>query len=310
MVYPVTANTAEIVDGLNIALAGPGGLGQGFDSFNSPGIDSTGTTQFDLTGNTRRPYTLQNLGSPHVPIVKLYVAPIALSTSEMLDERTWKYTFATPLVGQEPFVPGQPVEVSGVADSYYDGVYSPIGVVECTLTYVIVRSDASYPVVAASTGGTVKLTSMDYVTSTDCLARATVLADEQSVIITSQLNIQLFADPSYVGSYYYKVSINRYRAIPNNDPTNPDFVFVFDNKPINGRSRPPATLAYKEYLIPTTVTSHTHEQETIFTSIIDQPGVGYYQYILEVEFSDNSGGNIVTNAILTQRSFSAQVFKK
>jgi hypothetical protein len=300
MVYPVTSNTSEIVDGLNQALAGPSGLGQGFDSFNSNGL-----SQFDLTGNFRQPYTLLNFGSPHVPIVSLYVAPISLSTAEMLDERTWKFTFTTPLVGQEPFVSGQPITVSGVADPYYNGTYAPIGVVECTLTYVIARTSDSYPIVASSTGGTVELTSMDYLTSTDCLARATVIGNQQSVIISSQLNAELFADPAYVGSYYYKVSINRYVAIPNNDPTNPDFVFVIDNEP----GRPPSTLAYKEYLIPTTIVSHTHEQETIFTSIIDAPGVGYYQYILEVEFSDNSGGNIVTNAILTQRSFSAQVFK-
>lgn len=303
MVYPVTANTAELVDGLNQALAGPSGLGQGFAYFNSPGIDSTGVTQFDLTGNFRAPFTQQNFGSPGVPLVNLYVAPIALSTSEMIDERTWKYTFATPLVGNEPFVPGQPITVSGVADPYYDGTFAPIGVIECTLTYVIARTSDSYPIVANSTGGTVELTSMDYLTSTDCLARATVLGNQQSVIISSQLNAKLFIAATGAGSYYYKVSINRYVAIPNNDPTNPDFIFVLDNEV----GRPSATLAYKEYLISATTIST--DVETIFTSIIDEPGQGYYQYILEVEFTDNSGGNIVTNAILTQRSFSAQVFK-
>jgi hypothetical protein len=299
MVYPVTANTTELVDGLNQALSGPSGLGQGFSSFNSNGLD-----QFDLTGNFRQPYAVQNFGSPGVPLVNISVAPIALGTSEMLDERTWKYTFATPLVGNEPFIPGQPITVSGVTDPYYDGTFAPIGVIECTLTYVIARTNSSYPVVANSSGGTVELTSMDFLTSTDCLARATVLGNQQSVIISSQLNAKLFTDPAYVGSYYYKVSINRYVAVPNNDPTNPDFVFVIDNEP----GRPNATLAYKEYLISTALLADT-DVETIFTSIIDEPGIGYYQYILEVEFSDNSGGNIVTNALLTQRSFSAQVFK-
>jgi len=299
MVYPVTSSTSDIVDGLNQALSGPSGLGQGFSSFNSNGL-----TQFDLTGNFRAPYAIQNFGSPHVPVVAIYVAPIALSTSEMLDERTWKFTFATPVVGNEPFVPGQPITVSGVADPYYDGTYSPIGVIECTLTYVIARTNGSYPIVADSTGGTVELTSMDFLTSTDCLARATVFGNQQSVIISSQLNAELFTDPAYVGSYYYKVSINRYKAVSNNDETNPDFVFVLDND----TGRPPSTLAYKEYLISTASIANT-EVETIFTSIIDEPGIGYYQYILEVEFSDNSGGNIVTNMILTQRSFSAQVFK-
>lgn len=299
MVYPVTANTSDIVDGLNIALSGPSGLGQGFAGFNSNGLD-----QFDLTGNFRRPYALQNFGSPGVPNINIYVAPIALSTSEMIDERTWKYTFATPVVGAEPFIPGQPITVSGVADSYYDNLaFTPIGVIECTNTYVIARTNGSYPVVAPSTGGTVELTSMDFLTSTDCLARATVLGNQQSVIISSQLNAKIFTDPAYVGSYYYKVSINRYTAVSNDDATNPDFLFVLDNAP----GRPPSTLAYKEYLISSVLSSN--DVETIFTSIIDEPGIGYYQYILEVEFSDNSGGNIVTNVLLTQRSFSAQVFK-
>ena len=92
-------------------------------------------------------------------------------------------------------------------------------------------------------------------------------------------------------------------AVPNNDATNPDFVFILDDEP----GRPPSTLAYKEYLISSVLSSN--DVETIFTTIIDEPGVGYYQYILEVEFNDNSGGNIVTNMLLTQRSFSAQVFK-
>ena len=302
MVYPVTSTTSDIVDGLNQALSGPSGLGQGFAGFNSNGL-----SQFDLTGNFRQPYAVQNFGSPGVPLVNLYVAPIALGVSEMLDERTWKFTFTTPVVGADPFIPGQPITVSGVTDPYYDGTYAPIGVIECTNAYVIVRTDGSYPVVANSSGGTVELTSMDYLTSTDCLARADVFGNQQSVIISSQLNAKLFIAATGVGSYYYKVSINRYRAISNNDSTNPDFYFILDNEPINGIDRPPSTLAYKEYLISATTIST--DVETIFTSIIDTPGVGYYQYILEVEFSDNSGGNIVTNMLLTQRSFSAQVFK-
>lgn len=299
--FPVDINDSEgIIDAINNLLSGPAGLGQGFDSFNSNGLD-----QYDLTSNFRRPYSQLNTGDPHVPLVNIYVAPIALGTSSMLDERTWKFIFATPTVGAVPFVPGQNIRVSGVANDYYDGRFSTIGVVECTNEYVIARTGGSFDLVAPSTGGTVELENMERLLSTDCLARATVSGNQQSVIISSQLNIELFADPAYVGSYYYRVYINRYRAVSNNDATNPDFVFVEDNEP----GRPPFTLAYQEYLIPVTSTSNTHEQETIFTSIIDQPGVGYYQYILEVEFVDNSGGNIVTNAIMTQRSFSAQVFK-
>jgi len=299
--FTIDLNDSEgLTDAVNSLLSGPSGLGQGFDSFNSNGL-----SQFDLTSNFRRPYTQLNFGDAHVPRVNIYVAPIALSVSEMLDQQTWKYTFAVPQVGDTPFVPGQNIRISGVANDYYDGRFSVIGVVECTNEYVIARTPGLFDLVSPSTGGTVELENMERLLSTDCVARATVSGSQQSVIISSQLNIELFADPDYTGSYYYKVYINRYRAVSNNDVTNPDFVFVEDDEP----GRPPFTLAYQEYLIPVTSTSRTHEQETIFTSIIDQPGVGYYQYFLEVEFVDNSGGNIVTNAILTQRSFSATVFK-
>lgn len=298
MPYPISSQQ-DVIDGLNYVLSGPGGLGQDFAWFNS-----NGRSQYDLTGNYRIPFTQINYNDPGVPSINIYVAPIALSTAEMLDERTWKFTFATP-EATPPFVVGQPITVTGVADPYYDGTYSPIGVTECTLTYVVARTNNSYALVAASTGGTVELNSMNSLLSTDCNARVTVTSPQQAVIISSQLNNQLIADSAYTGSYYYIVTINRYKAINNNDPTNPDFVFVEDA----GIDRPNPQLAYKEVLIATTLLEHGSSQETIFTSIIDQPGPGYYWYILELEFIDNSGGNIVTNCLLTQRSFSAQVFK-
>ncbi|MFK5283992.1 hypothetical protein ACI3PL_30885, partial [Lacticaseibacillus paracasei] len=79
------------------------------------------------------------------------------------------------------------------------------------------------------------------------------------------------------GSAYYEVAINRYKAFNNFDPVNPDFRFNLD-----------AQIAYKSYLESTAVSS-VLEKETIFTSIIDQPGPGYYWYILELRFIDNAG---------------------
>ena len=110
MPYPIS-NQQDVIDGLNYVLSGPGGLGQDFAWFNSNGRD-----QFDLTGNYRVPFTEFNSNSPGVTNITIYVAPIPLSTAEMLDERTWKYTFVTPAVGSAPFIPGQPITVSGVAD--------------------------------------------------------------------------------------------------------------------------------------------------------------------------------------------------
>lgn len=303
MTYPATSTQQGILDGLNYVLSGPGGLGQDYSWFNDNGLQ-----QYDLTGNYRLPFTQISYNDPHVPGINLYVAPISLSTSEMIDGRTFKFTFASS-TGTAQFVPGQGITVSGVADSFYNDSYITIGVVECTDTYVTVRTSDTYAIQAPSTGGTVGLNSMDFLTSTDCNGRVTVTGGQQGVIISTQLNAELFVNSGTTGSYYYQVSINRYKAISNNDPTNPDFLFVPDNEPINGIPRPPQTLAFKEVLIPVTSLITSSEQETIFTSIIDQPGIGYYWYILEVKFIDNSGGNIVTNMILNQRSFTAQVFK-
>ena len=51
------------------------------------------------------------------------------------------------------------------------------------------------------------------------------------------------------------------------------------------------------------------EIETIFVSVIDNPVIGYYWYILEVEFTAQTGTPTVAAAQLTQRSFTAQVVK-
>jgi hypothetical protein len=286
--YPVSDDQG-VVDGLNYLLSGPAGLGQNFNGFSD---SYTG----DATGNFRPPYTAYN--GNILPNISIYVAPIALSTSEMLDQRTWKFTFATPLV-QAPFVNGQPVTVSGVTDPYYNGTYSPIGVTECTTTYVTVRTQSDYAIVAASTGGTVALNSMNSLLSTDCNAKVTVTGAQDRVVLSAQLNNTIYLDNTYFpGSYYYTVQLNRYISSPTNDPVNPEYRFSFDKQ-----------VAYKEYLVSTPAAGITNEIETFFINFIDQPPVGYYWYILEVIYNDNAGGQIVTNSVLGLRSFSAQVLK-
>jgi len=49
------------------------------------------------------------------PVPKLYVAPIALGTSTLLDPYTWKFEFATPQAAP-PFVPGNNITVNDVVD--------------------------------------------------------------------------------------------------------------------------------------------------------------------------------------------------
>ena len=199
--YPVS-DSQGIVDGLNYVLSGPGSTGQSFAGFSS-------SSYADATGNYRPPYTADNFGV--LPNVSLYVAPIALSTSVMLDTRTIKFTFATPLAGV-PFVNGQAygLEVNGVSVAdYYDYVYNhgyQIGVIDCTLTDVTIRLNRDMPLLAPGTGGTIKIDNMDLALSTDCNAKVTVQGGQDRVVLSAQLNNTIYLDPAnFAGSYYYTV---------------------------------------------------------------------------------------------------------
>lgn len=284
--FPVS-DIQGVYDSLNYVLSGPSSLGQNFASFGS-------SLNGDLTGNFRPPFTVDNFGT--VPNIGIYVAPIALSTAEMLDERTFKYTYTTPLA-QPAFQLGQPLTIAGVADPFYDGTFNAIGVVESTTTYVIARSQETYTLTANSSGGTASMDVMATALSTDCNAKVVVNSPQDRVILSAQLNNTIYLDPAYLpGSIIYGVAINRYIAGPTNDVNNPDFRFEYDK-----------TIAGKDTLLSVTTTSI--EQESLFVNFIDQPGPGYYWYILDLTFTDNAGGQIVTNSLLGLRSFTAQVLK-
>jgi hypothetical protein len=224
--YPVEISDSEgIVDAINYVLSGPAGLGQNFAGFSS---SETGY----LTGNFRVPYVQ---ATPTV----LYYPNIALSSAECLDSRTVKFTFATPQ-GTPPFGNGNTVETSGFATGFYNEVWSPIGVVECTTTYFVARF--ANPQVSPDPdlgGGFVNYTTSNFDTSTDCNARVTVTGGTDRVFINAQLNSVLEYVSPVTSPLYYTVKVNRYRGETNNDPTNPDYVFSLDG--------PNATVATKSY---------------------------------------------------------------
>ena len=286
--FPVELSDQEgIVDAVNYLLSGPAGLGQNFSGF----------SDFNpawLTGNFRTPYTVTTPAN-------LYVAPISLSTAEMLDERTYKFTFAStqPSI---PFPLGNGVKVSGVSDSWYDGWYFIIGVVECTTDYVIVRFEASYPVEPPSTGGTIELTTTgDFYSATDANGKVTVTGGTDRVFTSAQLDNTISYDVSAgPADLEYTVAVNRYKGSPNLDPINPEYGFAFDK-----------TISKKYYYVDgLTGTGSLSLIETVFTSVIDTPPPGYYWYIVEVKFYSYTGGIEVTQSEFTLRSFTAQVVKQ
>jgi len=284
--FPVEITDNEgVIEAVNYLLSGPAGLGQNFAGFSSytPGY---------LTGNFRVPYS-------QTTVAQLYVPNIDLSQSEMLDGRTWKFTFAAEQA-TAPFALGNGIVVKGVDNSWYNDTYGIIGVTECTTKYVIVRTPNSYDIVAASPGGYVYNTSGTSVLSTDANARVTVTGGTDRVFTSAQIDNVISYDLTSGSTLTYTVELNRYYGQPNNDPVNPDFVFNFSG-----------TVAQKVYTYTGLSGSGTlPEQETIFTAFFDEPDIGYYWYILEVGFKFTTGTGQVTTSKFGLRSLSAQVVKQ
>ncbi|CAB4166472.1 hypothetical protein UFOVP849_36 [uncultured Caudovirales phage] len=285
--FPVEIQDQEgIVDAVNYLMSGPAGLGQNFAGFSS-------FAQAWLTGNFRVPYTQPT-------VANLFVAPIALSTSEQLDGRTFKYTFASTQPSA-PFALGNGVTVQGVANDWFDGSYIAIGVVQCTTDFVIVRSSGSFDIEPPSTGGEIFLTTGIEFISTDANARVTVTGGQDRVFISGQLdNAISYNIASGPATLKYTVAVNRYVAFLNDDPTNPEFRFNLDK-----------TVSQKVYNFSgLSGTGTVPLQDTVFATVLDEPDPDYYWYILEVSFEFTSGTGEVTDSELGLRSLSAQVVKQ
>jgi hypothetical protein len=301
--YPVEVSDSEgIVDAVNYLLSGPSGLGQNFAGFSSY------TPVKYLTGNFRIPYTQVNPAS-------LYVTGITVSNATELDDRTIQYDFAGAPLASVPFSLGQGLTITGITPSDYNSAslsaagtpIVQIGVVECTNSYVIVRTREPIvtPLPPYVTGGAIEFTAMDTDVSTDCDIRVTVNSGSDRVFISAQLDqlisYTIINSPAILTVY---VSINRYKGFTNDSPTNPDFLFNFD-----------ATVVQKAYPFTNLTTSGTLPLiETVFATVLDEPDPGYYRYILDLYFETDPLSPIydiyVTQDELRVRSISAQVVKQ
>lgn len=308
--YPVEVNDQPAqTDAINYLLSGPGGLGQNFASFSAsenPWSDPVRPYAY-LTANFRAPYTQTSPAA-------MYVAPIALSGAEQIDDRTVKYYFAGAPLAAAPFSLGNGVITYGITPSSFNrsslraqgADIIQIGVIECTTSYFIVRTRApiTTPLGTYVSGGFVDYSSTDFgYNSTDCRARVTVSGATDLVVVSGQLDeiisYECF-DPSV--DFQVTVAINRYVGFPTNDPVNPDFIFDLQD-----------TVISKTYTI--TGLSGTGELpliETVFAPVIDQPDVGYYQYFLEVRYDllPGAGTLQVTQDKVGLRSLTAQVVKQ
>ena len=290
--FPVEISDDEgIADAVNYLLSGPSGLGQNFAGFSS-------YTPAWLTGNYRIPFT-------QTTPAKLYVAPVACSSAVQLDDRTFQYNFAVPQASP-PFAPGNNIAGSGWANDFYNGGQGVIGVINCTTTYVQFRTNGFYPGVGDDLlGGSVYWNATQDSSgspisiSTDCNARVTVSGGTDRVFISAQLSNKISYESTVGGDLTYRVQVNRYLAQPNNNPINPDFIFIFAQ-----------TVSEKTYTrTGLSGTGTLPEIETIFSTVIDRPSPAYYWYILEVEYT-TTGDLIVDQSEFELRSLSSQVVKQ
>lgn len=310
--FPV-ATEEGLYEGINYLLSGPSGLGQDFKGFSAYAPDYYNEPEVEptyLTGNFRSPFSQSGQA-------KLYVAPIALSNAEQLDDRTIKYTFAAA-EASPPFSLGNGLAVTDVVPNSFNSAtlkangnsINQVGVIECTTTYVIVRTVRAIlsPLGTYTSGGnisyfiTANYNDSNY-TSTDCNARVTVSGGTDRVFISGQLSQALVYDVlSGPSNFRVWVAINRYIGQTNNDPVNPDYIFEKD-----------ATVARKIYTYTDITGINPLEIETIFSTVVDQPPPGYYWYILEVIFEYAVDGGVKVQVLsdrLGLRSLSAQVVKQ
>ena len=289
--FPVTDESGT-QDALNYLLSGPSGLGQNFQGFSA-------YTDAYLTGNYRPPFSKSTTAS-------LYVAPISCASAVQLDDRTFQYNFSSTQASP-PFDEGNNISGSGWTNTFYNGNQGVIGVIECTTTYVRFRTNNSYPGIGDDlAGGYVYLEPVG-LNSTDCNAKVTVNGNTDRVFISAQLNNIISFESSTPSDFDYTVTINRYIGLPNFDPTNPEYIFVPDDT--NGKNPIVSTKTYHYYGLDNSV-NPLDNVETIFSTVIDKPGSGYYWYILEVAYDAISGPIQVTSSLMELRSLSAQVVKQ
>jgi hypothetical protein len=257
-----------------------------------------------MTGNFRIPYSQTTPAS-------LYVTGISVSNATQLDDRTIQYDFVGAPLGSVPFSLGNGLTITGISPADYNSSdltaagtsIQQIGVVECTNSYVIVRtvSPIVTPLGAYVSGGSIEFNVMDAFNSTDCDVRVTVTGGTDRVFLAGQLDQLIsYYVPTLTADLNVYVSINRYKGFTNDNPTNPDFIFQFD-----------ATIVEKLYPYTGLTGSGTIPLiETVFTSVIDEPDPAYYRYILEVYFETVLDPIFVTSDELRLRSISAQVVKQ
>ena len=293
--YPVEIGDNEgQTDAINYMLSGSQGTGQNFSGY-SAYIDKY------LTGSQRPPFVNDTL-------VGLEVS-VPLATTELLDEVTIKCTFASTQA-TVPFILGSGLQADGIPGALGATINlygQTIGVVACTTDYAIIRLEFGVSGFAPGSGGTLTYSmfadnQLGKKHNTDCNAQVTVTNSTDRVFVSALLDaIYHWINVSGPWTNSVTVSITRYKSETSSEPTNDYYVYHTRE-----------TIIKKTYNYNSTTTTDLNILiDTVFTTIIDTPGPGYYFYVLSLEFGRGDTSTVYINDVTLQvRSLSAQVVKQ
>jgi len=307
--FTITVDSVEgISEGNYVSNAGPT-IGVGAQVAVG-GIDADTKTITLTVANT---FTVSGLVTfSETTKAQLYVAPIAITTITWINPFVVQINYAAQ--PSPPFALGNNPLVAGNSVGVYNFYYAGAGVIECTTTYAIVRSNRSIANPGTGVGGTVTFANTlqapafgsvppanDWI-RTDCNANASVTGATDRVFISAQLDQRIGYDAAASSNLRATVAINRYRIINVGDLTNPELRNVFDK-----------TVAQRSSLYTgLTGTGELPTYGTVFNTFIDEPVPGFYQYRLEVLYRvvNTSGDMQVTYTEIDVRTLSTQVVKE
>jgi hypothetical protein len=247
-----------------------------------------------------------------LPGASLYVAPIVITSITWLSAFTVSIVFAAQ--PSPPFALGNNVQVSGSSVPIYDFLYTGAGVISCTTTTAIVRSNRSLAPTAVGVGGTVSFANTiqppvnpappapnDWI-QTDCVADASVTGATDRVFISAQLDQRVNYTATAATVLRVTTAINRYRVINIGNVVSPELRNVFDS-----------TIAQRSTVASLATGSGTLSSiATVFNTFIDEPPPGFYSYRLEVLYrvTNSTGALQVTGTEIDVRTLSTQVVKQ
>jgi hypothetical protein len=298
--YPVE-DQQGLYEAVNYLMSGPSGLGQNFNGFSS-------YQPVYLTGTYRQPFTVATTATNNPP--QWYVAPIAINSVTSLNvvngqTANLQWTFTTPQA-TPPFNVGLTVRGRGFVDTSSGGDFfngSQGYVLSCSTTSVITQFSNAYSIPAITTYGTLRFDNNDVITSSDANARVTVQGPTELVFISSQLGLTVGVYSSTsTGSVNVSVQVNRYNgSIDTSVAGAVDYLFNFDKT---------VSEQVNTYAV-TTATTTINAGQNIFTTVLDQPGFGYYWYIAEVTVTSSDITYIQPTTVTAGlRSLTAQVIKQ